>query len=192
MNRKLTCDESEDLEKDLTINEIKKIIFSMKQYKSPGLDGIINEIYQIYWDTIKEVLFKVLLEIFDKFEMCDSQCRGMLTLLHKGGDRDNIRNWRPITLLNSDYKIISKLLANRMKPVLNKIIHTDQKGFVAGRNISENNRMIDNIIEFVDNEDEEGVIIFVDQQKAFDRMEWGIILFNTGFMRFAKSFDMIL
>jgi hypothetical protein len=64
----------------------------------------------------------------------------------KRGDRDNIRNWRPITLLNSDYKIISKLLANCMKPVLNKI---------------------DDII---DNEDEEGVIIFVDQQKAFDRM----------------------
>jgi hypothetical protein len=46
MDRKLTCDESEDLEKDLTINEIKKIIFSMKQYKSPGLDGIINEFYR--------------------------------------------------------------------------------------------------------------------------------------------------
>jgi uncharacterized protein YeeX (DUF496 family) len=47
--KKLTCDESEDLEKDLTINEIKKIIFSMKQYKSPGLDRIINEFYQLYW-----------------------------------------------------------------------------------------------------------------------------------------------
>ena len=75
MDKKLTCDESEDLEKDLTINEIKKIFFSMKQYKSPGLDGIINEFYQIYWDTIKEDLFEVLLEIFDKFEICDSQCR---------------------------------------------------------------------------------------------------------------------
>jgi hypothetical protein len=74
-----------DLEKDLTINETKKIIFSMKQYKSPGLDGIKNEFYQIYWDTIKEDLFEVLLEIFDKFEICDSHCRGMLTLLHKGG-----------------------------------------------------------------------------------------------------------
>ena len=60
-----------------------------------------------------------------------------------------------------------------MKPVLSKIIHTDHKGFVAERNITENNRMIDDIVEFVDNEDEEGVIIFVDQQKAFDRMEWG-------------------
>jgi hypothetical protein len=63
MDKKLTCDESEDLEKDLTINEIKKIICSMKQYKSPGLDGIINEFYQIYWDTIKKDLFEVLLEI---------------------------------------------------------------------------------------------------------------------------------
>ena len=85
MDNKFTCNESEDLEKDLTINEIKKIIFSMKQCKSPGLDGIINEFYQLYWDTIKEDLFEVLLEIFDKFEICDSQCRGMLTLLHKGG-----------------------------------------------------------------------------------------------------------
>ena len=61
MDNKLTCDEREDLEKDLTINEIKKISFSMKQYKSPGLHGIINEFYQLYWDTIKEDLFEVLL-----------------------------------------------------------------------------------------------------------------------------------
>jgi hypothetical protein len=84
MDKKLTCDEREDLEKDLTINEIKKIICTMKQYKSPGLDGIINEFYQLYVDTIKENLFEVLLEIFDKLEICDSQCRGILTLLHKG------------------------------------------------------------------------------------------------------------
>jgi hypothetical protein len=71
-----------------------------------------------------------------------------------------------------------------MKPVLNKIIHSDQKGFVAGRNISENNRMIDDIIEFVDNEDEVGVIIFVDQQKAFDRMELGVVKLCYGMFEF--------
>ena len=79
-----------------------------------------------------------------------------------------------------------------MKPVLNKIIHTDQKGFVAGRNISENNRMIDDIIEFVDNEDEEGVIIFVDQQKAFDRMEWGWLNYVMECFNFGLKFrDML-
>ena len=63
MDKQFICDESEDLEKDLTINEIKKKKFSMKQYKSPGLDGIINEFYQIYWNTIKKDLFEILLEI---------------------------------------------------------------------------------------------------------------------------------
>ena len=75
-----------------------------------------------------------------------------------------------------------------MKPVLNNIIHTDQKGFVAGRNISENNRMIDDIIEFVDNEDEEGVIIFVDQRKAFDRMEWGWLNYVMECFNFGLKF----
>jgi hypothetical protein len=104
------------------------------------------------------------------------------------GDIDNIRNWRPITLLNSDYKIISKL---RMKSVLNKIIHTDQKGFVEGRNIGENNRMIDDILDFVDNEDEEGVINFVDQQKAFDRMEWGWLNYVMECFNFGLKFRFI-
>ena len=70
----------------------------------------------------------------------------MVTLLDKAGDRDNIRNWRPITFLNTDYKVISKLLANVTKPFKRKLIHSDQEGFVEGRNISESKRMIDAII----------------------------------------------
>ena len=81
--------------------------------------------------------------------------------------------WRPITLLNTDYKIISKILANRLKKVLPKIIHADQKGFVPGRNIQDANRLIQDLIKYTDDEDLEGAIIFLDQEKAFDRVEWG-------------------
>ena len=107
----------------------------------------------------------------------------MKTVLHKGWDRDNIRNWRS---LNTDYKIISKLLANRTKPVLRKLIHSDQKGFVEGRNISESNRTIDDILNYVDEEDQEKIIVFVDQEKAYDRVEWDWVNyvlkgFNFGF-----------
>ena len=110
----------------------------------------------------------------------------MVALLHKGGDGDNIRNWRPITFLNTDYKIISKLLANGTKPIKRKIIHSDQKGFVEGRNISESIRMIDDIINYVDEEVQEGIIVFVDLEKADDRVEWGCVNhvvkgFNFGF-----------
>ena len=89
-----------------------------------------------------------------------------MTLLHKGGEREDIKKkWRPLTLLNGDYKIISKLLAERLKNVLTKLIHPDQKVFVKGRNISEANRMIQDIIQYADEENEEGIIVFLDQQK---------------------------
>ena len=80
-----------------------------------------------------------MIEKIFKFEytLSASQYKGVLTLLHKGGEREDIKNWKPLTLLNCDYKIISKLLAERLKNVLTKLIHPDQKGFVKGRNISE-------------------------------------------------------
>jgi hypothetical protein len=88
--------------------------------------------------------------------------------LHNGGVREDIKkNWRPLTLLNCDYKIISKLLAERLKNVLTKLIHPGQKELVNGRNISEANRMIQDIIQYVDEEDEEGVISFLYQEQIF-------------------------
>ena len=86
----------------------------------------------------------------------ESQYRGMLTLLFKKGEREDIRNWRPITLLNVDYKIISKILAERLRKVLPTIINTDQKGFVKGRNILDGNRLLQDIIDYTEIENEEG------------------------------------
>ena len=146
---------------------------SIKSLKSPGGDGIISEFYQLYWEAIEKDFLEVVNEVFHNFDLSDSQYNGMITLLHQGGDRDNIRNMQPITLLNTDYKIISKLLANRTKLVLRKLIHSDQKGFVEGTNIGESNRMIDDIINYVDEEDQEGIIVFVYQEKTYDRVEWG-------------------
>ena len=131
-----------------------------------------------------------MIENIFKFEytLSASQYKGVLTLLHKGGEREDIKNWRPLTLLNCDYKIISKLLAERLKNVLTKLIHPDQKGFVKGRNISEANRMIQDIIQYADEENEEGIIVFLDQQKAFDRVEWGWVDFVLKTFNFWEKF----
>ena len=76
-------------------------------------------------------------------------------------------------------------MAERLKNVITKLIHPDQKGFVKGGNISEENRMMQDIIQYADDENEEGIIVFLDQQKTFDRVEWGWIdfvlkTFNVG------------
>ena len=169
---KLDNNEKETLDEDINLDEISKVIKILKPNKSPGEDGIISEFYQLFWQDIKNEFFEVI-EKFFKFEytLSASQYKGALTLLHKGGEREDIINWRPLTLLNCDYKIISKLLAERLKNVLTKLIHSDQTGFVKGRNISEANRMIQDIIQYADEENEEGIIVFLDQQKAFDRVE---------------------
>ena len=115
-------------------------------------------------------------EIFSKNKLTNSQHKGIIKLLYKKGEREDIKNWRPLTLLNTDYKIIAKILSNRLKTVLPKIIHTDQKGFVAGRNIMDANRLLQDIIDYCDIENQEGSMIFLDQQKAFDRIEWGWVM----------------
>ena len=102
----LTDVEKNETEEDLTIEEIKKTVMSIKSLKSPGGDRIISVFYQLYWEAIEKDFFEVVNEVFHNFELTDSQYNGMITLLHKSGNRDNICNWKPITLLNTDYKII--------------------------------------------------------------------------------------
>ena len=96
----------------------------------------------------------------------------MLTLLYKKGEREDISNWRPVSLLYVDYKIITKPFAERLNPLFPKIIHSDQKGYVNGRNISEANRLFQDLIEYSEQNIINSSIIFLDYQKAFDRFEW--------------------
>ena len=176
------------LDRDISDQEIYLAVMSLKPNKSPGEDGILSTFYQIYWDIIKNEFSKVIKHIFHRATLCDSQTKGVISLIHKGNEREDIKNWRPLTMLNNDYKIIAKILAERLKKVLPKLIHPDQKGFVKGRNISDANRLIQDIIDYADNEDLEGAIIFLDQQKAFDRIEWGWVEATLKRFNFGKKY----
>ena len=121
---------------------------------------------------------------YEKFSV--SQRRGIIKLVpKKDSDPSLIKNWRPITLLNSDYKIAAKVLANRLKRVLPKLVNSDQTGFIKGRFIGENIRLIDGIINFAAAKNIPGLLLFLDFEKAFDTVEWVFIkktleLFNFG------------
>ena len=136
------------------------------------MDGIISEFYQIYWYIIKDEFTQVIKYALENESLSKSQYNAIITLLYKKGNREEITNWRPISLLNTDYKIITKILAERLKLFLPTLIHSDQKGFVNGRNISEANRLIQDVIEYADQNNLAASIIFIDYMKAFDRVEW--------------------
>ena len=105
-----------------------------------------------------------------------SQKRGIITLIPK--DENNLStlsNWRPITLLCVDYKILAKVIAKRIGSVLPKLIHSDQTGFIKGRFIGENVRLLNDLLEYTDVQNIPGILLFIDFEKAFDTIEWPFI-----------------
>ena len=101
--------------------------------------------------------------------MSSSQRNGVITLIpKKDRDASYLKNFRPISLLTVDYKILAKTLANRVKKILSDLIHPDQSGFLKGRNIGNNVRLIIDIIEYTESEQIPGAILLLDIKKAFD------------------------
>ena len=135
--QKLSC------EGQITIEECKKILETFQNNKSPGNDGIPIEFYKNCWDLICQLFINCINESFVKEEMSNSQKQAVITLIEKQGkDRTLIENWRPISLVNVDAKIISKVIASRIKSVLPYIIHSNQTGYVKDRYIGETARSI--------------------------------------------------
>ena len=103
----------------------------MKTNKSPRTDGLSAEFYQYFWNDINDIVFNSLDESYKSEKLSNDQKRGVIRLIpKKDKDLTNIKNWRPITLLNVDYKILAHVLANRLHRNLPKIISIDQSGYI--------------------------------------------------------------
>ena len=169
MEQELKEESKNKLEEDITIAELSEALQKMNNNKSPGHDGICVEFYKLYWNNIKYDFYEVVQQGLENYQLSHSNYLAIIKLLYKKGCRTDIRNWRPISLLNTDFKILSKALAERIKTVLPEIIHTDQRGCIKGRYIGENIRLLEDIIN---SKSDDSMILLLDQEKAFDRVEW--------------------
>lgn len=104
------------------------------------------EFYLHFWNVLKDDLFLLYHEVFETENLPTSWRRGIVTLIFKKGDKDKWENYRPITLLNVDYKVMAKLIVMRLKPFLSKLIHPNQVCGVPGRNMAETLNVIREII----------------------------------------------
>ena len=188
IDHKLSEKEGVPLGGELTLEECTDAVFKMKLNKSPGMDGLSVEFYQTFWNNLKEFALTVFNSSYKKGELTASQKIGVVSLLYKKDDPLSLNNYRPITLLNVDTKIIAYSLAQRVKPILSKIINSDQNGYIKNRYIGFNIRQIQDIIDYSEKFNISGAILFIDFSKAFDSLEWDFMYESLKKFGFPVSF----
>ena len=185
---KLNEDEALKLEGLLTLNEASKTLKNMKNNKSPGTSGFSADFYKVFWKQLGTFVLRAINAGFQNGELSITQQHGLIVCIPKENkSRNYLKNWRPITLLNTVYKIASGSIANRIKQVLDKLISTDQTGFIEGRFIGENTRLVYDLLQFTEEKHIPGLLLLIDFEKAFDSVSWSFINKVLKFFNFGPS-----
>lgn len=133
IDKRLSVDEAATLDADICAHELAATIRRIKSSSAPGPDGLSAAFYKVAPDTFGEILVIVFRYQLERGILLPSQRKSAVTLLHKGGSRSDPGNYRPISLMQVDTKILTKTLMHRMRSLIPSLIHTEQKGFVSGR-----------------------------------------------------------
>ena len=157
------------LDAPLNKNELIRAIRSMAKGKSAGPDSLGPEFYHNFEGMIVDNLLAMLTEAEEEGHLHPDVQNGDISVLYKKGDHGECRNYRPITLLNVDYKIYAKVIAFRMRKALDYFVSPNQLGFVPGRNISEASHLSQLVQGYLDETDGEGLLITLDWEKAFNQ-----------------------
>lgn len=169
----LTAEETENLDKPITLEELLKAVKGTKKGRTPGIDGIPVELYLQLWDLLGPIWLEAIHYASNIGSFHRDLNTALITVIPKPGkDHLECANYRPISLINADLKIFSKVLANRMEQVIGKIINSDQTGFLKGRFPSDNIRRLLHILSSAHKIPPACGLLFLDAEKAFDRLEW--------------------
>ena len=182
---KLTNDESINLEGEITYTTTLR---NMKNGKSPGNDGFTIEFFKFFWPDHGHFILRSLNFAYINDCLSVTQKQGIITCIPKQTQIFFLKYWRPNSLLNVIYKLASSVIANRLKTVLNRIKNEDQKGFISGRFIGENIRLIYDILFETKEQNIPGSLLSIDFQQAFDSVSWKFISKTLDYFNFGPSF----
>ena len=184
----LTSENQEKCEGALTLSECYEALSQMQTNKSPGADGFPVEFYRRFWSSLGQDLVEVPNYSYEHGQLSDSQKQGIIRLLYKKDDPLLLKNWRPISLLNTDYKICTKVLANRLKKVLSVILSEDQTCGVPGRSIYDNLFLLRDTLDYIDHKQLSAALISSDQEKAFHHVNHSFLQHVLTRFNFGPSF----
>ncbi|XP_060963263.1 uncharacterized protein LOC115705899 isoform X2 [Cannabis sativa] len=170
--------------------EIRNTLFAMSNHKAPGPDGMSVLFFKHYWESVGEDFCDAVADFFVKGRMHKGVNSTNVVLIPKVQNSKRPNQFRPISLCNVMYKVISKIIANRIKPILPSLICPTQAAFVPGRSIQDNNVLVQEIIHsFNRKQGKEGFFpIKIDLVKAYDRLSWTFIEHVLGCFGFPQKF----
>ena len=194
--KKLSDLEASSIEGSITFKEAGASLQKIQNCKSPGSSGYTAEFFKFFWKDLGHIIVQAINFGFFKGELSTTQREGIITCIPKGNkSKKFIKNWRPISLLNTVYKIASGCIASRIKEVLPSIIDYDQAGFMSGRFTGDNIRLIYDILNHSKLQDQNGILLLIDFEKAFDSVAWSfmekcLIYFNfkDDIIKWVKTF----
>jgi hypothetical protein len=183
--RIVTRSQNRVLECDITVEEVQKATKSLPTGKALGLDLIPTEFFQLFWDEVGPAVMELVKEVLSTGSLHPTLNTSRIALIPKVRDLSLITNYRPISLLSTLYKIIAKLLANRLVPNLHKWIRRSQIGFDKGCCIFDNVYLAVKAMSWAEESNQDLALILLDFEKAYDRISWSFLtstLLRLGFL----------
>nr|GEU78008.1 hypothetical protein [Tanacetum cinerariifolium] len=172
------------LESHISLDEVKNVIWECSSNKAPGLDGFSFTFIKKYSDLMKMDIFKFVNYFFASGSMPQGANSSFFTLIPNINKPLSVKDFRPISFIGTHYKIISKLISNRLSKVIDKVVSKEQSAFIAGRQILDGPLIISEIIQWYKKRKKKMLIFKVDFEKVFDSVSWkylDFILDSLGF-----------
>ena len=156
------------LDYPLSRGDFATALRALNKGKSPGIDGLTPEFYLHFWDVLAAMYTEVFTFALESGRLPVSVTKSVLTLLPKSGDKLEISNWRPISLLTTDYKVMARALATRLSGVIGSLVATDQGYCIPGRTIFDSLHLHRDVLDYANREQVPLAVLSLDQQGAFD------------------------
>ena len=187
-DKKLSNEEKNVLDSPLTIHEIKDVIQKCNSNSAPGHDNFTYNFIKIYFEFLKYPMIRAFNHFIEEGKVTHNFSISKIKLIPKKDCLENIKSWRPISLLSVFYKVFSGCVAERLKTVLDKICSPCQKGYSSTKNINEVSLNVNNMIKAANENNIEMSIISIDFKKAFDSLSHSYIIKALEFFNFGPFF----